>query len=302
MKINHITVVYKKSIYQVYGVERKDKRFLNLVENNHPSVAGLYQGHLVHQASLEKVRETLAKLKIKTKFIYRAKTLSLQGSDIIITVGGDGTFLEASHAVQDKPILGINSNPEKSVGMYCGITASELGNALEEIDAGTAPTDILHRLGIEIDGSSLPLPILNDALICNLNPASSSRYSLYSTDKDQNSDEIVSSGLWISTAAGSTAAIRSAGGQTLALESSAFQYLIRESFQSHLRSHQARDAIVQPPNELIVCSKMRKGYIFIDGAHRKIPFPTGSTARFFNSPHAIMVFYYNHARRQKYYG
>lgn len=42
-------------------------------------------------------------------------------ADVIITSGGDGTFLMAASKVttRDKPIIGINSDPTKSVGHLC---------------------------------------------------------------------------------------------------------------------------------------------------------------------------------------
>ncbi len=44
----------------------------------------------------------------------------------MITVGGDGTLLAASHSVRDVPILGINSAPGYSVGFFCAAARSDL--------------------------------------------------------------------------------------------------------------------------------------------------------------------------------
>ena len=45
--------------------------------------------------------------------------------DLVVTIGGDGTLLAASHAIGDTPILGINSAPDFSVGFFC---SGRLGN------------------------------------------------------------------------------------------------------------------------------------------------------------------------------
>ena len=42
-----------------------------------------------------------------------------QNKDLIIAVGGDGTFLMASHFIFDKtPILGVNSDPRFKEGFF----------------------------------------------------------------------------------------------------------------------------------------------------------------------------------------
>lgn len=42
-------------------------------------------------------------------------------ADVLIAIGGDGTFLVMSSYVQDNqtPVLGINSNPSSSLGYLC---------------------------------------------------------------------------------------------------------------------------------------------------------------------------------------
>jgi len=42
-------------------------------------------------------------------------------ADVLIAIGGDGTFLVMSSYVQDNqtPVIGINSNPSSSLGYLC---------------------------------------------------------------------------------------------------------------------------------------------------------------------------------------
>jgi NAD+ kinase len=67
----------------------------------------------------------------------------------------------------------------------------------------------------------------NDVLIAHRNPAAMTRYRLTvgAAPEDQRS-----SGLWVSTAAGSTAGIRSAGGRRMPITSKRLQYLVREPY------------------------------------------------------------------------
>lgn len=46
---------------------------------------------------------------------------SIDWADVIIPIGGDGTFLLASCKVRDdkKPVIGLNSDPTRSEGYLC---------------------------------------------------------------------------------------------------------------------------------------------------------------------------------------
>ena len=59
-------------------------------------------------------------------------------------------------------------------------------------------------------------------------PAETTRYELQFNKKVE---EHKSSGLWLSTAIGSTAAISAAGGQELAFDSQLSQYIVRELYK-----------------------------------------------------------------------
>src|SRR6185295_20354394 len=89
-------------------------------------------------------------------------------------------------------------------------------------------------------------------------------------------EEHKSSGLWISTAAGSTAAIGSAGGIFMPIASRNFQFLVRELYRRLGRKYDMGSGTIAFGRKLIILSKMRVGRIFLDGPHRVLPFPIGS--------------------------
>src|SRR6266508_2850918 len=64
----------------------------------------------------------------------------LPGTDVLVVLGGDGTFLRAAHAVieDDVPLLGINSG---KVGFLSKVEASEIERVLAKLVEG--------RYGIE---------------------------------------------------------------------------------------------------------------------------------------------------------
>ena len=57
----------------------------------------------------------------------------LEGVDFVISIGGDGTALSASHYLEDKPLLAVNSRPGKSEGVLTIISIGDLNQKLKEI-------------------------------------------------------------------------------------------------------------------------------------------------------------------------
>lgn len=195
---------------------------------------------------------------------------------LVISVGGDGTLLTTSHWVTGGLLLGVNSAPRSSVGYLTFARRSTLARTLSQIASGALQPHPVARLEAEVEGRVLP-PALNDVLLAHEQPAATSRYRLH---LGRRAEDHRSSGLWISTAAGSTAGIRSAGGQPMPLDSRRLQFRARELYRAHGRSFALESGFVEPGQELVVESAMAAGWLFTDGARMATRFPFGATATF----------------------
>lgn len=294
MNIRKVLVVYKKSSYELYGKIKKDSHFLSLIKKKDPTVRRFLPSHDIHQNSMEVVKKTLQKMKIASLWVYRAHTFSEKGFDLVISMGGDGTFLEASHSVVNVPILGVNSNAKDSVGMFCGLTAESFAEGFEKILQGKSKPIAMTRLKVTLGSKKITMPILNDILITNATPAATSRLVLHY--KNQVS-EVKCSGVWISPAAGSTAGTRSAGGKILPIHSRDFQCVVREPYFSPGQKIKKMSVVLKPQEKLTVYSKMRTGGLYFDGSHEKFPFPIGVKASIQIDKKPLMVYGYNLKRR-----
>ncbi len=80
---------------------------------------------------------------------------------------------------------------------------------------------------------------------------------------------IWSSGMWVSTATGATAAMNAAGGMHMNLLSKNIQYLIREHIYEHgePKKEGADNRFVTPKEQMHLRWNSQKGTIFIDGDH-----------------------------------
>ncbi|MGM9674784.1 MAG: NAD(+)/NADH kinase, partial [Bacteroidaceae bacterium] len=74
-------------------------------------------------------------------------------ADIVISMGGDGTFLEAARRVGDKeiPILGINMG---RLGFLADFSPEEIESAIQQIYEGTLRDDPRSVLHIEYEGGA----------------------------------------------------------------------------------------------------------------------------------------------------
>lgn len=146
----------------------------------------------------------------------------------------------------------------RSHGALCFCTALDVGERLPKILFGEEDHNLSRRTRIRCKVKSTfsetrLVPVLNDLLISNPSPAAVSRFRLgwlneldslsetqatkqsYGTTTRfagigyhvEHSLNVWSSGMWVSTSTGSTAAMAAAGGQSMDIDSESLQYLIR---------------------------------------------------------------------------
>lgn len=261
-----IGVVLKRSSWQLWVEERRDARVKRLLAQGDPTVASLRAAHEEHTAAVREVEAALEAMRARATFVTDPQNgFDASPFDLVVTVGGDGTLLSASHSVGDTPILAINSAPSHSVGFFCGAQLGSVEEALDRAVRGTLRRTVLTRMQVAVNGRVVAARVLNDALFCHASPAATSRYLVQLGDIVE---EQKSSGFWIGPAAGSTAAQRSAGGRVLPLTSQRLQLVVREPYTPHGERYRLRHALVPPGGTLVVRSKMHDAKLFFDGPNR----------------------------------
>jgi len=213
------------------------------------------------------------------------------------------------------PLLGINSDPNvskedrkvkkktderRSHGALCMCTSLDMSHELEKVLHGGGRLQYRTRIRCKVKSTfseTRLVPALNDMLVANPSPAAVSRFRMgwlrlvpegapsetYGTVTRfggkaydvENPLSVWSSGMWVSTATGSTAAMAAAGGKAMKPDSEDLQYFIRE----HMIERQAEDLnvttnrkdlfndMIEPGEKLHIRWNSQKGRIFIDGSH-----------------------------------
>ncbi len=282
MTPKHVLVLCKSSTYNYYTnqVSEQERPLQFEIER-------FKETHNRHYQCVNSVVSALQERRIRMTKSERGKIRNYGEFDLIITVGGDGTFLEGARYARQQLIIGVNSDPSWSVGKLCSANAQTLPAMLDRMIENKHDLHVLNRLVLVAPKLDYEMHFINDILVAHISPAGLSRYII---DIDGRAEEQRGSGLWISTASGSTGAIFSAGGQTKDLESDEFQYLTRELYRGWTQNEYSLTGGILPASAVIrLTSKMDAGMIFVEGSHEKILFPAQSKVHIQRSPYPLHV-------------
>lgn len=123
--------------------------------------------------------------------------------DIVIAFGGDNSYTYVSHFIKDTIILGVNSDPDRSVGCLTRWSVNSLSNArrlAHIIRSKSYSVEEWTRLGATINGEPIPLAT-SEYFFGERHRNKMSRHIL---EFDGKSYEQKCSGIIVSTGAGST--------------------------------------------------------------------------------------------------
>jgi len=141
---------------------------------------GSNYGQILHHHSVHKEREgqvvsELAKAGIETRVVSRGDYNDevIKWADLIVTTGGDGTFLMAASKVLDrgKPVVGFNTDPARSEGHLClpNHFSDHVARAVHLLTTGSFRWTFRNRLRITLVGelekiSATPLELHSQKL------------------------------------------------------------------------------------------------------------------------------------------
>lgn len=275
-----------KEIILVYKHSR-DYKAGNSDKKNEIAIKRLKAQEENNLKTISYIEKFLKEENFSYKVLNRNKLSREEISDnLVIAIGGDGTVLDVSHFCDEAILLGVNSDLSNSVGALCVSDKDSFKRIFYEVYKKKPPL-LIWRIEISIDDKRLDILALNDILFCHKNPSYMSRYYL----KFNNIlNEHRSSGLWVSTAIGSTGAIFSAGGNLMKIDQKKLQFLVREPY----RIFSENDPLwlfgsIREGEELSIKPIMDGSLIFVDGPHKNFPVPFLSTVKLKLSKKPLML-------------
>ncbi len=246
MKINNVLVVYTKTVLKK---EKETRSYVKKILNKH---------------------------QIRYVFVerFKLKKYHYENKNLILVVGGNGTFLRTSHFIYDKkPILGINSDPSKKEGFFMNSTKKDFEEKLKKILKGNFKIKKLQRLEAYISNKKVPELALNEFYIATAKHYHTARYYMVVRGKKERQK---SSGVLISTAPGSYSWVKSAGGKTLPLHSDKIEYLVREPYCGRISAKcRLINGILNKNEKIEIVFEFGKGIIIADSLSREYRFKAG---------------------------
>lgn len=257
---------FKIKLQSTILIVAKETRFEYLQTNNQlenldkKKFDNIHNDHQRHYNAYDLLIDNLEKNNLEFDSI---KDKQIQETDfekykIIITLGGDGTFINSCAKVKFQKIIGINSEPKKSIGGLAKFVPSDIITLCSKIGKNELEIDRWDRLCAKINGQELPFWAINEILI--------SKPSIYQTSKLQikvgnTSGFCYGNGIIVATQRGSTAFYHSAAGEPFQYHNfGSFGYALILPFQ--IKGDIAKTSILGP-NELIEISPKRSGHSLI---------------------------------------
>lgn len=244
-----------KTVYVVYS-DKKTKEHLN---------------------TIKEVKKVLKEFGIKAVFERKEKIEKKlpRGIDLVISIGGDGTFIDASHLIKDDTlILGVNSDPKESEGIHCSATRKDFRDKIKRIIEGDFSVEKWTRLAVYLDHKKCEFA-LNEVYVGAGHIYNTSRYVL---EVHGVKERQKSSGVLISTGCGSTAWYSSAGGRPFPKDAKEARFIVREPYCGHLVCGRIINGIIKEGEEMKIKSEMRDGIVGID-SFKEYPLPKGKIVR-----------------------
>ncbi len=245
----------------------------------------------------EKVSEThldvVGKIKKIVEELYSCKSVKstdLQASlfnniDLVLTAGGDGTFIRASHFLKNTPILGVNSELKVSEGALTSISEEEL-EILKEILSGKYKIIQRQRAKVARNNVILDKLALNDVYVGSLNQFHTSKYIINFKGEEE---EQRSSGVLISSGSGSNAWYKSAGGQPFSFKEKKLKFLVREPFTGRIFKPKILEGEILENEKIVVKSRRYNGGVIALDSDSKYDFNLGDVVEIQLSEHPLNV-------------
>ena len=208
---------------------------------------------------------------------------NIEGVDYVISMGGDGTFLEAANKVGDReiPILGVNMG---RLGFLTDVLPSEIETTLDHVLRGDHIIEDHTVIKLETNGETVECNpfALNDIAVLKRDSASMISIRAY-----VNGDFLVNyqaDGLIIATPTGSTAYSLSNGGPIIVPQSGSLCITPVAPHSLNIRPIVINDTSVI---ELEVCSRSHNFLVAVDGRSMKMAEETRLTIR--KAPYTIKL-------------
>lgn len=227
--------------------------------------------------TLELVERELRAKGVPYKCISRAKCNNaiVKKRDLIIIVGGDGTFLRTSHHIYDEtPVMTVSSDTGINEGFFTRSSKDDFARKLSRIISGKYRIRKLPRLEARINRKKIGMLAVNEIFVGSSHQYHTSRYEITVHGKKEQQK---SSGVLITTKAGSTGWAGSAAKKKLVIPEHGFGYVVREPYFGRLTKPKLLQGTLGKNEKIKVKSGTHRGIAVIDSSYTEHRFIDGDS-------------------------
>jgi NAD kinase len=230
------------------------------------SIEGNKDGQLF-RSNHQLTKEAITKLLIENSLEFDiAKDSEIADYDfedygIIVSLGGDGTFLKCASRVTNQIIIGINSDTESSVGKLLSFDINSLNYLIESITNSRIKTEKWNRLKASINGKELNSVATNEIYIGKKYIFQTSKLDIKINNTLSNT---IGNGILFSTQKGSTGFYSSAGGRKIVDSNFGFAFVLPYKLTNDVESTDNLDS-----DSVIEITPVREDHILIFDCDQK---------------------------------
>jgi len=272
-------ITQSKSAFRAKKAASKSKS-IKIAPHNNDSDFSLYEvEHRTFNNSFKKLQKLIEK-KLKFKIIYQdfLPNYIFSENDLIIVIGQDGLVANTAKYANNIPIIAVNPDTSRYDGVLLPFSVKDISVILEKVLNKNYNYKMV-TMAETILNDDQKLLAFNDFFI-GLSSHSSSRYEITFQGQSENQS---SSGIIVSTGAGSTGWLSSLFNMANSINSTFYKlgknlyepipmeeekliFVVREPFLSKSSKINIASGVIYPNNELEIESHMPKnGVIFSDG-------------------------------------
>ncbi|XP_033981932.1 NAD kinase 2, mitochondrial isoform X2 [Trematomus bernacchii] len=155
---------FEQQRYLYAGLSEEDLKHLLALKGS--SYSGLQERHKIHTNNVEHIVKSLRSKGIEVRIVKRGEYDEevVRWADAIISAGGDGTMLLVASKVlsKDKPVVGVNTDPERSEGHLCLPVryTHAFPEALKKLCCGEFRWLWRQRIRLHLEGTGInPTPV-----------------------------------------------------------------------------------------------------------------------------------------------
>lgn len=157
-----VLVLNKRTRYELEKVLRpgiQDEHLETILRKRGSDYDKLFTHHCLHQEFLHKITKNFTNYGSEVETVNRTNygSKEVEWADLVVVAGGDGTFLLGASQIhnRDKPIVGFNTDPERSVGHLClpKKYTFNIDSAIQKILKNEFSWVFRNRIEVELEGT-----------------------------------------------------------------------------------------------------------------------------------------------------